>query len=92
MMNKTVFFRVIYNIVVLLSLLFASWLGTLFLCLVGLILFRNYYECILVGVAIDMLYGMPHDRLMNTSVMFTSAALVLFAIVYGLKKRVRFHE
>ena len=69
-----------------------NWLGVLFLCLVGLILFRCYCECVFAGVALDMIYGIPHDHLMNIPVIFTSITFILFVIVYGLRKRIRFYE
>ena len=88
-MNKTFFVRMIYDIVVLISILFISWWYTLFLCFIGVILFKHYYECIFVGVLLDLLYGMPHEHLMNISLIFTTATSVLFAAVYGLKIHVR---
>ena len=88
-MNKTFFVRMIYDIVVFISLLFINWWCTLFLCFGGVILFRRYYECIFAGVLLDMLYGIPHEHLMNISLIFTTATSILFAVIYGLKIHIR---
>ncbi len=89
-MNKTFFVRATYNIVVLISLLSVSWWCTLFLCFGGVILFRRYYECVFAGILLDMLYGMPHEHLMDISLIFTTVTFVLFTVVYRLKTHVRY--
>ena len=89
-MNKTILFRIIYDSIILASVLFAGWWCTLFFCFIGVILFRHYYECVFAGILLDLLYGMPHEYLMNVSIIFTTVTLVLFTVIYGLKTHVRY--
>lgn len=89
-MNKTFFMRAIYDIAILISILSINWWFTLILCFGGIILFRSYYECVFAGIALDMLYGMPQETLMNTSLIFTAITSVLIIVSGGLKTHVRY--
>ena len=89
-MNKTFFARIIYDIVVLISLFSINWWCTLFLCFGGVILFRRYYECVFAGILLDMLYGMPRDHLMNVPLIFTAITSILIVSSGGLKTYVRY--
>ncbi|MCK5591261.1 MAG: hypothetical protein KAI72_04830 [Candidatus Pacebacteria bacterium] len=89
-MNKAFLMRAIYDIAVLVSILSVNWWITLILCFGGVILFRSYYECIFAGIALDMLYGIPQEFLMNTSLIFTAITSVLFIASGGLKTKVRY--
>ena len=91
-MNKDVVFRIIYDIITLASLLFVGGWYAFFLCFLGVIIFRHYYECILVGISIDMLYGIPREQFMNIFIIFTIATSILFLVNGGFKTHVRFYE
>ena len=89
-MNKIFFARIIYDIIVLISLLSINWWCTLFLCFFGVILFQHYYECLFAGILLDVLYGMPRDYLMNTSLIFTAITSILIIGSSRLKIYVRY--
>ena len=91
-MNKPILFRIIYDSILLASVLFASWWCTLLFCFIGVILFRHYYECVFIGVLLDILYGTPYSRLIDISIVFTAVAFVLFAASSGFKTHIRLYE
>lgn len=91
-MNKGIVFRIIYDSVVLVGILFVSWWYILFLCFVGVIIFQRYYECIFVGILLDMLYGIPREQLMSIPIIFTITTSILFIVSGGLKTHARFYE
>lgn len=64
------------------------WLGVL-LALVGTFYFKNFYELIVVGVIIDLLFGVPRIRFYGFEWYGTIISVILFAILRFIKLHLR---
>lgn len=66
------------------------WYVTVGLGILGLILFRNFWEAILVAVIIDALYSLPDQKFIARFGVFSISALVLFIIFNVIRKKIRY--
>ncbi len=51
--------RIVLNIIALVSLLFFPWWATLLVGIVGTIFLDYFYELVVLGILLDVLYGIP---------------------------------
>lgn len=84
--------RLCLDIVLLGSVLFLNMWVTLILTLIGLFVFRNFYEAIAAGVIMDLLYGTPLARFDGFSYISTALAIFMFAMLAYIRRRLRIHE
>jgi len=77
-----------YDVVLLIGLLFVNGWFALFLCFIGVVLFQSYYECVFAGVMIDSLYGLSGITLMNIPLIFTAITFVLIVVGNKLKTNI----
>jgi len=83
--------RVIFNILMLGSILFLSWWVTAIVAIGFLFKFRAY-EIILWGIFADVLYGASVPSFYNIEFLFTIGAIVFFILSYFLKKKLMFYD
>ncbi len=74
--------RIILDILLFLSVLFAPWWVSVLLALIFMIYFRNFIEIIIAGFIIDILYG-------NGQMYFTVGSLVVFVFLHLFKRKIR---
>jgi len=84
--------RISFNFILLLSILFSTWWFTFFLVVVGVFLFKNFYEAIFAGLLIDLLYGVVAEEFYGIWFVFTASFLILFLLVERFKKNIRVYE
>lgn len=66
------------------------WYATAGLGIIGLVLFRKFWEVILVGFIIDALYYVPGQNFIGRFGFFTAGAAILFVVFYFIKKKIRY--
>ena len=81
-MQKKVYIRIAYNIGMLVSVLFLNWWLVVAFMIIGVVFFSRYYEVVVAGVLMDLLYGIDGGLVVfNTPVIFT--ALSFFVCLIG---------
>ncbi len=88
---KTIFQRIVFDAALLVSaLMFPLWCA-LALAFVGLFLFEQFYEIVLLGLMIDAVYGVPLP-LLHLPALYTIFASALFLLALPLRKRIRYYR
>lgn len=85
------YLRVIFNILMLMSVLFLPWWVTAIIAVGFLYKFRAY-EIILWGVFADVLYSSSVISFYNIEFVFTIGAIVFFILSYFIKKKLMFYD
>jgi len=81
--------RIIANIILLLGILYAPWWATAALAALLAFYFTRYYELIVAGILIDMLYGNSTLFFIHTPYVFSVSAVLLYALIGFLKTKLR---
>ncbi len=81
--------RIVFDIVFFGSLFVLPWYATTGLGIAGLILFRKFWEAMLVGFIIDALYYAPGQNFIGHFGFFTIGAIILFIVFNLIRKKVR---
>lgn len=82
--------RIVCDIILFLFLLFAPWYWTAVLAIIFMILFRRYWEGVVIAVFFDTLYSLPDAKFYGRFGIFTAVALILFFVLENLKKKIRY--
>lgn len=80
--------RVIFDIVLLISVFVFPWWISVLLLLVGIFIFKNFIEFIVTNVIIYSLYAVPNDRLITSPVFFSALIIVLYVIVQIIRNNI----
>lgn len=81
--------RIIISLVYIFSISFMPW-WLFFAIGIGLVLFlNNYYEFIVAGFLIDILYG-KNVEFLDTFYVFTLTSVSIFLIISFIKKNLRY--
>ncbi len=85
-------FRIILNILLLLSVLFMPFWVSIIIGLAGVILFPFFIEGLFLFLLSDLLYGVEQDRFHG--ILFLSSIIILCIILLleGLKKKLKFYN
>lgn len=87
--NHFTLFRASADALLFLSVLLAPWWFSAFLSVIGVVIFKNFYEAFFAGLAFDMLYGTPLRGTGGFQFFFSSAAFVTLFIAETVRKAVR---
>jgi hypothetical protein len=91
--KRTIFIkRTIFDVALLVTILFLPWWCFIFFALIGGLVFKNYFEVIIAGFCMDALYGTEAVAFHGFRLFFTLATLVLFFSLDALKSKIRFLE
>jgi len=88
-MKKDIIFRIIYDLVVLLAVFVLPWWLSSILVILGLFLFRSFYEIFIPALAMDSLYGNSGGSFVLSNI-FSIFAVILFLLSYSIKTRFSF--
>lgn len=80
-------FRILYNFLLLISIFFVPFWITLFLILLGIVYFNNFYEAVFFALISDFYFGVEEARYLNTEFLFTVIVTLLLLISIFLKTR-----
>jgi hypothetical protein len=73
--------RVIFDIVLFVSVLIFPWWISIFMLFVGIFIFDRYYEFILFGLIIFSLYSIPTPRIISSPIFFSSIVVFLYILI-----------
>jgi len=83
--------RIIGNILIFLSIyLFPWWLVSIFL-LIGLFLFKKFYEVFFFALLIDLTYGTGALGFLSFSYTTLAFFIIVFFLIEATKKRLKFY-
>jgi len=87
--TKIIIKRIIADVVMFLSVLFAPWYFTALLALLSAVLFPKFWEAVLAGLFLDAMYGGEAAGIYGRFGLFTALAAVTVFAVEAAKKQVR---
>ncbi|MES2087494.1 MAG: hypothetical protein V4467_00720 [Patescibacteria group bacterium] len=77
--------------IILLAAVFALPVWLVFLvAIICLFIFDNFYECIILGVIVDVLYGVP-TRFLPTPVLYSVSMSAIFILKAFLRRHLKFY-
>lgn len=78
--------RVIFDILIFLFIfLFPWWVSAIF-AILGLFIFIEFYEFILISIIIYSLYTVPNSGFMSSLVVFPVIVFVIYIMIQSLRK------
>ncbi|MFA5773337.1 MAG: hypothetical protein WC908_01525 [Candidatus Paceibacterota bacterium] len=80
--------RVIFDIVLFLSVFIFPWWVSIFLLFIGIFIFNNFYEFIVASVIIYSLYTIPGDRIISSPIFFSSVLITLYIAIEYIKNNI----
>lgn len=80
--------RVIFDVVLFISVFVFPWWISVLLLFVGIFIFNNFYEFIIASVIIYSLYAIPGDRIISSPVFFSSVLIILYLIIEYIKNNI----
>jgi hypothetical protein len=89
---KRVFFRIVADILLLISVYIFPWWLFLILAIAFIFYFESYLEVLLGAFILDALYGMPIQFLFGRNIIFLLSVSVLLIISFYAKKKLRFYR
>lgn len=82
--------RIFFGIILLLSIVWASWWLSIALMLLGSMLYRGYWEALVAGVVTDLLFGTPSNLSGGIHYIATALGLVFFIISSTIRQGLSF--
>lgn len=89
--HRTVVWRLLWDCALFLSIFWMPPLLTFFIAATLLFFFSGFYEFLIAALFLDALYGVPTPLWGGFQIVFSFAALALFAVSEMLKRRMRFY-
>ena len=89
--SGTIVRRLLWDCVLFLSVFWMPPLLTFFFATVLLFFFSGFYEFLVAALFLDALYGAPTPLFGEFQLVFSFAALFLFALSETAKRRMRFY-
>ncbi len=84
--------RICADILIIICIFFLNPWITLLSVIAALFYFKNFYEAIIAGVLIDMLYGIPLEKFFHIQWVTTFLFLFIYFAINRFKQYTRFHE
>ena len=83
--------RIIFDSILFISLFIAPWWASFMLAFAGIFFFTNFYEIILAGLIMDIVYGAGSSGVFDVPFISTLAGVLLFTGGSFVKKRLVFY-
>jgi hypothetical protein len=84
--------RIIFDALLFLIILFLPWWVSLFFALAGLFIFKNFYEYLVYGVFIFVLYFSPGQSFIASPLYFSLILTLSFVIIQIIKNHIIFYK
>lgn len=81
--------RICFDVILIGALFFLPWYVTAGLAVVGLVLFRKFWEIVITGFLIDALYSLPDTKIIGRFGFFIIIGAILFLAADAVKKELR---
>lgn len=80
--------RVIFDMVLFISIYIFPWWISLPLVFIGIFIFNNFYEFIIANVIIYSLYAIVGDRLISSPVFFSLLIISLYILIQIIRDNI----
>jgi hypothetical protein len=80
--------RIIFDIILFISVLISPWWISAFLVLVGSFIFDSFYEFIMACIIVYALYSIPGRGLLSSPILFSIFISILYIIIQLLKNNI----
>ena len=84
--------RILFDILILLSLFLVPWWVTGILCVIGAFIFNDFYELVIAGLIMYSLYGVGSPRWIASTVWLPVMLIAVFFLISWLKKSIIFYK
>ena len=84
--------RVFFDILLFLAVLFLPWWVGVLLAVVGLFVFNNFYEYLIFGVIVFVLYSTPSNRIISSPVYYSLILTLSFVLIETIKRNIIFYK
>ena len=84
--------RVIFDTVLFIAVFILPWWITIPLAIIGLFVFNDFYEFIIVGIIIFAVFRAPGDKIITSPLWYSLITLILFFGIQQLKKVIIFYK
>ena len=80
--------RVIFDVILLISVFVFPWWISVLLLLIGIFIFKNFFEFIAANIIIYSLYAVSNDRLISSPVFFSALIIVLYIAIQIIRNNI----
>lgn len=80
--------RLVIDFVLLISIFIFPWWISLFLMLIGIFVFNNYYEFIGAAMIMNSLYSVEGNRLISSPIFFTALFILIYILIQFVKTNI----
>jgi len=80
--------RVVFDLVLLFSVLILPWWVSAILVLAGVFIFKTFYEFIIASIIVYSLYAIPGEKLTSSPIFFILVIIILFVVIEYIKTRI----
>ncbi len=84
--------RGIFDIILFLSLFILPWWVGAILAMVGIFVFKKYYEFIISGMIIYSIFTIPGSGLLTSSISFFALLIILYQGIQILRRRIILYD
>lgn len=84
--------RAFFDLSLFIAILFLPWWASIFMAIVGLFIFRNFYEYLAFGVFSFVLYSTSSVRAVSSPVYFALILTLSFAFIQIIKRNIIFYK
>lgn len=84
--------RISFSIILFLSVFFMPFWFSAIGALVGMALFRTYWEAVIIMLISDAVFGANMVKFMNFTFVASSTTLFVLVVLHFLKKKIRFYS
>ena len=81
--------RIVCDLILFLGIFFLPWWGTALLVFIFMLLFKWFWEGIVVALFLDSLYSLPFARIYGRFGVFAISAAVILLVVENIRPRIR---
>lgn len=84
--------RIIFSIALFSMMFFLPFYFLIIFAIIGLFLFKRYYEALIILLFADLLFGTKQSYFLDVVYMYSILGIVLFFIIEFLKKKLRYYK
>lgn len=84
--------RVLYDLAIFLSIFLLPWWVTAILCLIGIFLFKNFYEFIFAFMLTYSVYGIGQSGVLSSKLYLPVILTIIYTILFIFKNQIIFYQ
>lgn len=80
--------RVIFDVILFISAFILPWWVVVVMLFIGIFIFSNFYEFIIISTIIYSLYSIPGDKVIYSPMFFSLISIVLYVSIQAVKNNI----